>query len=664
MKNLAFSYDELGTAGGKAAKRLAGLFGRAGAHVVATTADPRVRRTSGVTYRDVSLTFADGQQLTVSVKPTGDVFQVKVNGKPVPIRNQDDHMAAVGEIAKYMETGRAKFQVKLAHTRAALPKGLATAAPRMEVALAGKEAQIDEAIATATARIGELKAEIGGPVMDDVTLDGVRKINQKDYAFYVVAKGKIESGWEYEDDAKDQKKENMADSLKAGAKIVKKGGLKALGIDPDDNAHWLSTSNMDAVNLDEANQIAERCIAGAVFDSVDDLELAKSTLSIALETVETNMPINLAAGKVEQAELERQCAEQYRKALAILDNSGAFEPPVSQTAAEDGEVKEAAKEAVPGAEEASAPAVATDEKKGDEAILDDATSWLGYAVVNKEFVDQLAPADLPSNSKISDAVYIRLQDDDGSPLLISGIVTNVAFNADKVFYSVAVPISPEPKEGLTLYAVIPDIPSELVSAIGEQTLDAVADYDAKLAALKQRRTGTDVTAFIDGPAPVDSNEGAHVAVTEAGVVEIFGEHGEGQKADDTAAVVALVPEPGAVPDPAAYVDLPKPADGDEGLLVAVSSDGTASQIVDKEPPVSALDDAKWGADVDTNWSPPEGFFEKSAEDIASRLKSASDSLQQAMARLNFYINRAGDNLSADDKSRLDSAKEKLSALYD
>lgn len=35
-----------------------------------------------------------------------------------------------------------------------------------------------------------------------------------------------------------------------------------------------------------------------------------------------------------------------------------------------------------------------------------------------------------------------------------------------------------------------------------------------------------------------------------------------------------------------------------------------------------------------------------------------------MARLNFYINRAGDNLSNDDKARLESAKEKLSAAYD
>lgn len=74
-------------------------------------------------------------------------------------------------------------------------------------------------------------------------------------------------------------------------------------------------------------------------------------------------------------------------------------------------------------------------------------------------------------------------------------------------------------------------------------------------------------------------------------------------------------------------------------------------------------EGKWSAKVVTKWEPPEGFFKKSADDIANGLKSASDSLAQAMERLNFYINRAGENLSTEDKSRLEDAKKKLSALY-
>jgi hypothetical protein len=68
---------------------------------------------------------------------------------------------------------------------------------------------------------------------------------------------------------------------------------------------------------------------------------------------------------------------------------------------------------------------------------------------------------------------------------------------------------------------------------------------------------------------------------------------------------------------------------------------------------------RWSADVETKWSPPEGFFKQSASKIATGLMAASKNRGQAMSRLNFYINRAGENLSADDRKRLDSAKVKL-----
>jgi hypothetical protein len=76
-----------------------------------------------------------------------------------------------------------------------------------------------------------------------------------------------------------------------------------------------------------------------------------------------------------------------------------------------------------------------------------------------------------------------------------------------------------------------------------------------------------------------------------------------------------------------------------------------------------LDEAMWSDKVPVKWHPPKGFFKKSASDIASGLKSASKSLGQAMARLNFYINRSGSNLSSDRKSTLGNAKKILSNLY-
>ena len=69
---------------------------------------------------------------------------------------------------------------------------------------------------------------------------------------------------------------------------------------------------------------------------------------------------------------------------------------------------------------------------------------------------------------------------------------------------------------------------------------------------------------------------------------------------------------------------------------------------------------------------PEGLFTRSAREIADGLKKAvldSDrtkgtKFQSAMSMLNFYMNRAGKNLSEADKQRLDQAKIELRKLFD
>lgn len=68
---------------------------------------------------------------------------------------------------------------------------------------------------------------------------------------------------------------------------------------------------------------------------------------------------------------------------------------------------------------------------------------------------------------------------------------------------------------------------------------------------------------------------------------------------------------------------------------------------------------KWSGGVKTKWHPPEGFFGRSAQAIADGLMRASKDYAQAMSRLNFYINRGGSNLSSEDKSRLNHAKQLL-----
>ncbi len=88
-------------------------------------------------------------------------------------------------------------------------------------------------------------------------------------------------------------------------------------------------------------------------------------------------------------------------------------------------------------------------------------------------------------------------------------------------------------------------------------------------------------------------------------------------------------------------------------------------LLSKTISTEAKDDKKWSGGVTANdkWHPPAGLFDKSAATIAKTLKENSDSEKQAMSRLNFYINRAGKNLSEKDKERLNDAKDKLKTLY-
>jgi len=67
----------------------------------------------------------------------------------------------------------------------------------------------------------------------------------------------------------------------------------------------------------------------------------------------------------------------------------------------------------------------------------------------------------------------------------------------------------------------------------------------------------------------------------------------------------------------------------------------------------------------------EGVFTLSPKEIAKSLKRSAETskrrktspFQSAMSMLNFYINRAGKNLSPTKKRRLEKAKDELRKLY-
>lgn len=154
-----FGFEDL-SSNDKALRTFTRAFGRLGANVVQTEVPQRIKRTAGISYKEVNLTFADSQTVTLCVKKTGDIFQVKLNGKALPIRNQDDQKKAVKEIVDAMDSGRAAFQRKLARTQVKVPTGIKTAAPRIEAVLTEKVTSLKDAIAEVNKRCDELRTEI------------------------------------------------------------------------------------------------------------------------------------------------------------------------------------------------------------------------------------------------------------------------------------------------------------------------------------------------------------------------------------------------------------------------------------------------------------------------------------------------------------------------
>lgn len=68
---------------------------------------------------------------------------------------------------------------------------------------------------------------------------------------------------------------------------------------------------------------------------------------------------------------------------------------------------------------------------------------------------------------------------------------------------------------------------------------------------------------------------------------------------------------------------------------------------------------EWVDDVKTKWHPEEGLFtRKDANYIAKYLIDNSKDKKQAMSRLVFYMNRAGDNL--ENKTTLEKVKQIIS----
>jgi hypothetical protein len=133
-------------------------FKQAGTVVTSVDVGTAVKKAAGMQYREVQFGFADSQTVSFGVKESGDVFQAKVNGKSVPLKDQHDHAKAVAELVALMTKGRTKFQALLAKAKVALPATIRTAAPRLEQVLREKVGALDEAIGAARETLSGLQA--------------------------------------------------------------------------------------------------------------------------------------------------------------------------------------------------------------------------------------------------------------------------------------------------------------------------------------------------------------------------------------------------------------------------------------------------------------------------------------------------------------------------
>lgn len=156
MKTILFKFDSMGAGNEKAIGQITRLFDKAGAQVVGTEVAPNLTKRAGVAFRNINFTFADGQTVTLAVKETGDVFEVRVNGSVVPIREQDDHAKTIREIAGLLDRRRAAFQRAMARVRMPIPPGSRISRSSLLQQKTEKRDALREAVQIKEAELAEL----------------------------------------------------------------------------------------------------------------------------------------------------------------------------------------------------------------------------------------------------------------------------------------------------------------------------------------------------------------------------------------------------------------------------------------------------------------------------------------------------------------------------
>lgn len=147
MAQVALNFDKMTKAG---LMPLAKKFQRWKLEVEDIEATNKPKRESGMQVKSALFIFKTGQKLEVKVKNDGTVFQVKLNGKVLPIKHVDDMDKAIIEIVDYVQDNE-KAYLK-AQERRATKLAIAEKKPAVKTTRA-------EQIDNYTARVAELQGE-------------------------------------------------------------------------------------------------------------------------------------------------------------------------------------------------------------------------------------------------------------------------------------------------------------------------------------------------------------------------------------------------------------------------------------------------------------------------------------------------------------------------
>jgi hypothetical protein len=127
-----FDYSGL-SANNATVKEAVKLFRANSSQVLDVSVDPKEKTRAGIKFKSLVIAFADGQRVDLLIKSTGDVFEVKINGRSTPMREQDAADGAVKEIAEKLAAGRKRFVAAQQKEKSpALPAGLVSRVSQLQ----------------------------------------------------------------------------------------------------------------------------------------------------------------------------------------------------------------------------------------------------------------------------------------------------------------------------------------------------------------------------------------------------------------------------------------------------------------------------------------------------------------------------------------------------